>query len=60
MWVRAFRGTHVTPPVLRAMELWDIGVLMDGDTDGPAPAFVMPRGEPQAPGDRPAPRMEAD
>jgi hypothetical protein len=41
MWLRAFRGTHYTSPVLKSMDLWEIGVLLDGDIGDPAPRIVI-------------------
>lgn len=60
MWCRALRPIGLFSPVIRQMELWDIGVMFDGDVEGPGPAFVMPRGEVQTPDERPAPRIEVD
>jgi hypothetical protein len=41
MWLRAFRGTPITSPVLKSMDLWEIGVLLDGDIAGPPPRMVI-------------------
>lgn len=58
VWERAFRGTHVTAPVLREMELWEIGVALDGDvvfgddvvrTFTPEPATDTPGDAPTGP-----------
>lgn len=39
---RAFRGTPLTPPVLDEMDLWQIGVMLDGDIGMPPPRVVVP------------------
>lgn len=55
--MRAFRGTHYTAPVLRECELWDIGVLLDGDIAPPPPRIVIPE-QPVPEGERPkGPRL---
>lgn len=53
MWCRAFRGTAITPPVLRAMELWEVGVELDGDLAprGPLHVYATP---PRPSGEKPS------
>lgn len=56
MWSRSFRGSPITPPVLREMELWGIGVQMDGDVGEPDASIVILRAS-DAPD---SPRIEVD
>lgn len=42
MWCRAFRGTHITPPVLRAMRIREVAILFDADVGPARPTLIIP------------------
>lgn len=43
MWCRAFDGTHITPPVLRAMRIREVGILFGADVADPEPMLMVAR-----------------
>lgn len=48
MWCRAFNGTHLTPPVLRAMRIREVATLFGADIAPPPPRMVIPETEARA------------